>query len=125
MPEPTLSGADLPRLVILLSGGSFAAPQSLLIALRYATTAAAMDVAVELHAVGQSIVMLRSGAADPALLDQIRQAVALGVEIFACPVALTEYGLKSDDLIAEVAGVRGAASLLVAGLAPGARFLVF
>lgn len=125
MPEPSPSSAILPRLVILLSSGSPGAPQSLLIALRYATTAAAMDVAVELHVVNQSIVLLRNGAADPALLEQISQAVALGVEIFACPVALTEHGLKSDDLIGEVAGVRGAASLLVAGLAPGARFLVF
>lgn len=125
MPEPLPSGAPLPRLVILLSSGSFDAPQSLALALRYATTAAAMDVAVEMHAVNQSVLLLRNGAADPALLAQIRQAVALGVEIVACPVALTEHGLKSEDLIGELAGVRGAASLLVAGLAPGARFLVF
>lgn len=125
MPEPSPSGADLPRLVILLRSGSSEGPQSLLLALRYATTAAAMDVAVELHAVDQSIVLLRGAAADAQLLGQIRQAVALGVEIFACPVALAEHGLKSADLIEEVTGVRGAASLLVAGLAPGARFMVF
>lgn len=125
MPESSPPGADIPRLVILLRSGASEAPQSLLLALRYATTAAAMDVAVELHAVNQSIVLLRSGAADPALMHQIRQAVALGVEIFACPLALADQGLKSEDLIEEVAGVRGAASLLVAGLAPGARFMVF
>jgi predicted peroxiredoxin len=125
MPEPLPSDAPSPRLVILLSSGSFEAPQSLALALRYATTAAAMDVAVEMHAVNGAVVLLRNGAADPALLDQIRQAVALGVEIVVCPVALTEHGLTREDLIAEVAGVRGAASLLVAGLAPGARFLVF
>lgn len=125
MPEPLPSGAQPPRLVILLSSGSLAAPQFLALALRYATTAAAMDVAVEMHAVNQSVLLLRSGAADPALRDQIRQAVALGVEMFACPVALTEHGLTSEDLIEELAGVRGAASLLVAGLAPDARFLVF
>lgn len=125
MSEPLPPDAASPRLVILLSSGSSEAPQSLDLALRYATTAAAMDVAVEMHAVNRSVLLLRIGAADPALLDRIRQAVALGVEIVACPAALTEHGLKREDLIAELAGVRGAASLLVAGLAPGARFLVF
>lgn len=125
MPEPSTSTANLPRLVILLNNVSIEVPELAFIPLRYATTAAAMDVAVEMHAVSRSVALLRRGAADPALLAQIRQAVALGVEIFVCPVALTEQGLSMDDLIDEVAGVRGAASLLVAGLEPGARFLVF
>jgi predicted peroxiredoxin len=115
----------LPRLVILLNNASISAPESLFMPLRYATTAAAMDVAVEVHAINHSVSWFRHGAADPALLNQIRQAVALGVEIFVCPVALTEQGLNTGDLIEEVAGVRGAASFLVAGLEPGARFLVF
>ena len=125
MPEPFLSAARTPRLVILLSGAGIDATEAMVLALRYATTAAAMDVAVELHAVNRSVALLRRGGADAALLTQIRQAVALGVELFACPVALTEQGCGADDLIEEMAGVRGAASLLVAGLAPGARFMVF
>lgn len=125
MAEPTLPAARTPRLVILLSAAATEARESMAIALRYAVTAAAMDVAVELHAVNRCVALFRRGAADAALLAQIRQAVALGVELFACPVALTEQGCGADDLIEEMAGVRGAASLLVAGLAPGARFMVF
>ena len=111
------------RLVILLNGS--AAPDSALIPLRYAATAAAMDVAVEMHAINGSVALLRRGAAGPELLARIRQAVELGVEIFVCPLALVEQGIAIDDVIDEVAGVRGAASLLVAGLEPGARFMAF
>lgn len=125
MPESSPPGANLARLAILLNNLGIETPEALSIALRYATTAAAMDVAVEMHAVSRSVALLRHGAAGPALLAQIRQAVALGVEIFVCPVALAEQGLSADELIEEVAGVRGAASLLVAGLEPGGRFLVF
>jgi predicted peroxiredoxin len=109
----------------MLNNASIEASESLAIALRYASTAAAMDVAVEMHAVSCSAAMFRRGAADVALLARIREAVALGVELFVCPVALSEQGLRADELIEEVAGVRGAASLLVAGLEPGARFMVF
>jgi predicted peroxiredoxin len=125
MPEPSPSTAPTPRLVIVLNNASIEAPESMSIALRYATTAAAMDVAVEMHAVSRSVAVFRRDAADAALLAQIRQAVALGVELFVCPVALSGQGLRADELIEEVAGVRGAASLLVAGLEPGARFMVF
>jgi predicted peroxiredoxin len=120
-----VTSAPQPRLLILLNEVNPAAPESILVALRYAVTAAAMDVAVELHAVGSSAALLRHGVASPAVLEQLRQAVELEVAIFVCPVALSEQGMQTDDLIAEVTGVRGAASLLVAGLAPGARFMNF
>lgn len=122
MSEPSTSGAVVPRLVILLNSDT---GEALPTALRYAATAAAMDVAVELHIISAAIALLRMDAVEPAFHDQLRQAVSLGVEIFACPLALAERSLTSAELVAEVAGVRGAASLLVAGLAPGARFLVF
>jgi predicted peroxiredoxin len=119
------SDCSQPRLVILLNHIDMTMPESVLIPLRYAVTAAAMDMAVEIHAVGNSAALLRRGSATPAVFKQLRQAVELDVEIFVCPVALSEQGMQTDDLIAEVAGVRGAASLLVAGMAPGARFMVF
>jgi predicted peroxiredoxin len=125
MTAATDSASSPARLVILLNGVGRAASQSALIPLRYAATAAAMDVAVEMHAVSSSVALFRRGAAEPELLTRIRQAVELGVEIFVCPLALVEQEMTIDDLIDEVAGVRGAASLLVAGLAPGARFMVF
>jgi predicted peroxiredoxin len=107
------------RLVIVQCGGDAT------LALRYASTAAALDVAVELHVVGALAAQLRRDACAPALLALIRQAVELDVALYVCPLALSEHGLTPADLIEEVAGVRGAASLLVAGLAPGARFLTF
>lgn len=97
-----------------------------MLALRYAATAAAMDVGVELHAIsaGAAAWFVR-GAAPQALLLQIRQAAEFGAQIFVCPVALADQALRPEDLIDEVSGVRGAASLLAAGLARGARFLSF
>ena len=113
------------RLVIVLNGILSKAPESMSVPLRYAMTAAAMDVAVEMHAVSQGVALFRRGSGNNELLVQIRQAVELGVEIFACPVALAEQGMTTKDLIEEVTGVRGAASLIAAGFEPRARFLVF
>lgn len=113
------------RLVIVLSGLEADGHRAALVPLRYASTAAAMDVAVELHFVSACVAMLRRGAASAELLAQLRQAVELGVEIFVCPVALAQQGLQAEVLIDEVAGVRGAPSLLAAGMAPDARFMVF
>lgn len=93
--------------------------------LRYAATAAAMDVAVEVHCVGASAAWLREGAADAALLALIRQAAEQGAQLYACPQALAACGVAQDTLIAEVDGLRGAASLLAAGLADDARFMNF
>ena len=125
MHDSSASGSTSSRLVILLNSVSIAAPESMSIPLRYAMTAAAMDVAVEMHAVSQVVALFRRGSGNSALLVQIRQAIELGVEIFACPVALAEQGMTTKDLIEEVTGVRGAASLIAAGFEPRARFLVF
>jgi predicted peroxiredoxin len=120
MSEPV--PASTPCLVIVLNAAS---PATLAVALRYAVTAAAMDMAVELHAVGSAVAMLRHDALDAAALAQLRQATALGAFLYACPAALADHGVAAGQLIADVAGVRGAASLLAGGFAPGARFLVF
>ncbi len=121
MPTPP---AHLPTtLVIVLSSGS---AEAATLALRYAATAAAMDVPVELHAVsGGAAAWFARGSAAPALLTQTRQAHEMGAKLYVCPLALTELGLGADALIGEVCGIRGAASLLGAGLAPEARFMSF
>lgn len=119
------SNAPVERLVVVLAHAGPDPLRQALVALRYAVTAAALDMAVELHAVGPAVALLRRGACDSALLAQLRQAVELDVAIYACPVALAEQGLDAAVLVDEVAGVRGAASLLVAGMAEGARFMVF
>ena len=113
------------RLVIVLTGLSADAPEAAVMPFRYAATAAAMDVGVEMHAVGRAVTLFRRGTCAVGLLEQIRSATALGASIFVCPQALVEQGLRADDLIEEVSGVRGAASMLGAGLEPGARFLSF
>lgn len=127
MPEPTLPPAadasPARSLVIVLAGVSAEAAQ---LALRYAAAAAAMDTVVELHAVSAgAVAWLGRDGAPPGLLLQIRQAVEFGADIFVCPKALADRGLRTEELIDEVCGVRGAASLLAAGLVPGARFLSF
>lgn len=113
------------RLVILLNTVSLDVPDLAQIPFRYASTAAAMDFAVEIHAVSHSVTLFRRGAKLAGLDGQIKQAFELGVDMFVCPVALAQAGMTELDLVPEVSGVRGAASLLVAGFAPGSRFMVF
>jgi len=134
---PDLNSEEKPRslsVVVVLSCVSPERPASSAVPFRYAVAAAAMDIAVEIHAVSGSVMLLRQGVAEklfpegadaPTLLAQIRQAASLGVKIFACPAAMAQYGVDAEDLIEEVTGVRGAVSMMCAGLEPGARFLTF
>jgi predicted peroxiredoxin len=111
------------RLLIVLAGTSIDAAQ---LALRYAATASAMDLDVELHAVSAGAVgWLAKDRAPPQLLARIRQAVQHGVELFVCPAAAAEDGLAADQLIPEVEGVRGAASLLEAAMQPTTKVITF
>jgi len=125
MPESSTAATVTSRLIIVLNNVRADTPELGSIPLRYAVTAAAMDVAVEIHAVSASVRLFRRQLDAPDWLAQIRQAVDLGVEIFVCPVALADQALRMEDLIDEVSGVRGAASLVVAGLGHRARFMVF
>ncbi|TFW18344.1 DsrE family protein [Duganella callida] len=111
------------RLVILLERAA-TVPEAQA-ALRYAVTAAAMDVAVEVHAVGASVALLRRDHADADWRSALDELLELGAQLYACPHALAGQGMRPEDLRDDVAGVRGAASLLAAGLAPGGRFMVF
>jgi predicted peroxiredoxin len=112
------------KLVVVLQRA--VAVEEVMSALRYASTAAAMDMAVEVHAVGASVALLRreAEAGDAAWQAALAQSLELGVEWFACPQALAAHDMTQDDLAGGVA-VRGAASLLAAGMAPGGRFMVF
>ena len=129
------------RLVVVLASGSPTEPGPAMLAFRYAATAAAMDIEVEIHAVGASVGLLRRDvtreasasavqALNPAMssrdfVSQISDLKSLDVELYVCSAALVEASLNLSDLIPEVSGVRGAAALLVAGLAPDARLLTF
>jgi predicted peroxiredoxin len=95
-------------------------------ALRYAATAAAMDLTVELHVISaEAVCWVARDAADSTLLAQVRQACGLGVALYVCPAALAEHGLTRAQLIDEVNELRGAASLLAAAMAPNVRVLSF
>ncbi|MEQ1805622.1 MAG: DsrE family protein [Burkholderiaceae bacterium] len=126
MTPPNPPSEPATQLVVVLSNSSADAQGAALLALRYAATAAAMDVATQVHIVSGAAVRLfeRTGVSAP-LAAQAQQAREHGVEIFACPMALAEQGLRTDELVAEVCGVRGAASLLGSGFTSGARFLSF
>ena len=129
------------RLVVVLAGGSHTDPKPALLAFRYAATAAAMDIGIEIHAVGASVGLLRRDVSREAsevpvqmndsamssrdFVSQIRELKSLDIELYVCSAALAEASQRLSDLIPEVSGVRGAAALLVAGLAPDARLLTF
>jgi predicted peroxiredoxin len=126
MPQPSHNDSPAPGLVIILNTGSPESPEAAVLAFRYAATAAAMDVAVEVHAISAGTVrLLGRGAAGDALLAHIRQAIEHGASLYVCPLALAEQSMRAEDLIDEVSGVRGAASLIAAGFTPGARFITF
>lgn len=129
------------RLVVVLASGSPSEPGPALLAFRYAATAAAMDIEVEIHAVGASVGLLRRDAprdestvaaqsvnaamSSRDFVSQIGDLKSLDVELYVCSAALAEANLSLSELIPEVSGVRGAAALLVSGLAPDARLLTF
>lgn len=109
--------------MVVLSGASAEAAH---LALRYAATAAAMDLPVEMHVVSAGAVRwFVRGAADAALVTQLRQACELGLSLFVCPAALADQGVTPAQLLSEIAAVRGAASLLSTAVAPNVRVLSF
>jgi len=124
--QPIHDDSPAPRLVIILSTVSPDAPEAAVLAFRYAATAAAMDVAVEVHAIsGGAVRLFGRTEASEGLLPHIQRATEQGASMYVCPLALTEQGMCAEDLIEEVAGVRGAASLISAGFMPRARFITF
>jgi predicted peroxiredoxin len=126
MPQTHLEEPSTSSLVIILSSAAPQVSQAAVLALRYAATAAAMDVAVELHAVSADAAQLfGKSQTNGALLAHVRAATEQGASLYVCPLALAEKKLRAEDLIDEVSEVRGAASLIAAGFMPGARFLNF
>ncbi len=133
------------RLLIVLAGGSPVATAPAGLAFRYAVTAAALDLLVEIHVVGESVKLLQKSFAgnsdqtdrtlgdaiqsepfsEQGLSSQVRLMKSMDVKLFVCSAALADAGLTLMDLIPEIDGVRGAAAMLAAGLAEDARILSF
>ena len=91
----------------------------------HALAAAAMDVDVEMYFTAESVLLLKQGVAGglptgPQQRETVHtfmaRAAAEGVRFYACSQALQEYGLARADLIAEVAGIAGAATYVARGL---------
>jgi predicted peroxiredoxin len=119
------------RLLIVLAGGSSAAPAPAGLAFRYAVTAAALDLSVEIHVVGESVKLLQKSVVEKSdqtdqtldgssksepfseqgLSSQVRLMKSLEVKLFVCSAALADAGLTLTDLIPEIDGVRGAAAM--------------
>jgi predicted peroxiredoxin len=99
----------------------------------YALAARALDLEVEMHFTSTAIRWLVAGVAETAhtdrskrktVLDFIHEAHAAGVKLYACAMAKHEHA-ESDALIAEVAGIAGAATVIGVTSEPGSRTLVF
>lgn len=120
------------RLVLLLANASTDSLEPARLCLRYALTAVAMDWEVELDVISAAGVPLLRRAdpglasPDPRVTDlqaRLRETCEQGVQLFVCPAALAQAGMTPAELMPEVAGIRGAAALLVSGFARNARML--
>ena len=106
---------------ILLWAADRAAPERLATPFFHAAAAAAMEVPVEIYFTAASVHLLVPGVAaglrasprvDKTIADNLREAVGLGAQLFACSDALHAQGLQAAQLMAGVQ--RGGAVQFVA-----------
>jgi len=100
----------------------------------YAAAAGAMDVEVEVHFAGRSVLLLVEGAAESlpsapgselSVLHFMREARRFGARFLACSQALDARAVDRARLIAEVDGVAGATVFAARALDPDWATLVF
>ena len=96
---------------ILLWAADPAAPERLATPFFHAAAAAAMEVPVEIYFTAASVHLLVPGVAaglrasprvDKTIADNLREAVGLGAQLFACSDALHAQGLQAAQLMAGV-----------------------
>ena len=96
---------------ILLWAADRAAPERLATPFFHAAAAAAMEVPVEIYFTAASVHLLVPGVAaglrasprvDKTIADNLREAVGLGAQLFACSDALHAQGLQAAQLMAGV-----------------------
>ena len=119
---------------ILLWAADPAQPERLATPFFHAAAAAAMDVPVELYFSAASVRLLVPGVAaglrasprvDKTIADNLREAHALGVRMFACSDALAAQGIDAANLIAECSGRGGAVQFMARAIDLRWRTLVF
>lgn len=145
-PDPTQSfppaGAASPDFIanqvsgiaILLWSADPAVPARLATPFFHAAAAAAMDIPVEIYFSAASVQLLAPGVAatltpnpehPKTVLDSIREAVALGAQLFACSDALVAHRLDHTALIPECSRRGGAVQFMVRAADLRWRALVF
>ena len=96
---------------ILLWAADPTAPERLATPFFHAAAAAAMEVPVEIYFTAASVHLLLPGVAaglrasprvDKTIADNLREAVGLGAQLFACSDALHAQGLQAAQLMAGV-----------------------
>ncbi len=99
----------------------------------YALAARALEQDVEMHFTAGAVRWLFEGVAAAACTDRARsktvhdfivEAKAAGVRLYACAMALAEQR-RGENLIAEIDGIAGAATVVGAGIEPSTRTMVF
>ena len=119
---------------IMLWAADASAPERLATPFFHAAAAAAMDAPVEMFFTAASVRLLVPGVAaslrasprvDKTIADNLREAHALGVRMFACSDALAAQGIDPANLIAECSGRGGAVQFMARALDLRWRALVF
>jgi predicted peroxiredoxin len=122
------------HLAILLWGVDPAAPHLCATPFFHAAAAAAMEVEVEVHFAGRSVLLLVQGTAanlygesdrTMSIYDHMRQATQFGAKLYACSDALEAQSVDRALLIPELTGVAGAAAFVGRVLDPEWATLVF
>jgi uncharacterized protein len=122
------------HLAILLWAVSPDAPHLCATPFFHAAAAAAMDVEVEIHFSGKSVLLLVEGSAaklfagiaqDVSIYRHMQQATEHGARLFACSDALDAFAVNRSTLIPELTGIAGAAAFLGRTLDPEWATLVF
>jgi len=121
------------RLVIVVWSADPSAPDRAAAPFVYALAARALEIDVEMHFTAGAVRWLFEGVAAGAhtdlgrtktVRDFIREAHAAGVRLYACAMALNERR-QGEALIAEMAGIAGAATVVGAAVEPDCRVMVF
>lgn len=129
LPPPEAEGV-----AILLWAADPSVPGRLATPFFHAAAAAALDARVEMYFTAASVHLLVPGVAaglrasarhDKTIWDNMREAVALGVHLYACTDALDAQGIARDQLIAECEGHGGAVQFMARALDPRWQTLVF
>jgi len=107
------------RLAILLWAVDPAVPHLCATPFFHAAVAAAMDVEVEIHFSGRSVLLLVQGTAESlygssdrsmSIYDHMQQAARSGTRLYACSDALDANAIDRSHLIPELTGIAGAAA---------------